>query len=102
MKRCSSKRLRSQTVISLAITKYSLNAHRAAVKALAFCPWHRNLPTSGGETSTCKSNFDTSELVGQSATDSQVCALQWCQQEQTLLSSHGYVRNQLCVWNISN
>lgn len=29
---------------------------------------------------------------------SQVCALQWNRHERELLSSHGFSKNQLCLW----
>ena len=32
------------------------------------------------------------------ATDSQVCALQWNPYDKEILSSHGYINNQLCIW----
>lgn len=28
----------------------------------------------------------------------QVCALQWSRHEREILSSHGYSKNQLCLW----
>ena len=31
-------------------------------------------------------------------TDSQVCALQWNPYEKEILSSHGFINNQLCIW----
>jgi cell division cycle protein 20 (cofactor of APC complex) len=31
-------------------------------------------------------------------TESQVCALQWNPYEKEILSSHGFARNQLCLW----
>lgn len=31
-------------------------------------------------------------------TGSQVCSLQWNRHEREILSSHGYSKNQLCLW----
>jgi len=28
----------------------------------------------------------------------QVCSLQWSRHEREILSSHGYSKNQLCLW----
>lgn len=30
--------------------------------------------------------------------NAQVCALQWNRHEREILSSHGYSKNQLCLW----
>jgi cell division cycle 20, cofactor of APC complex len=32
-------------------TRFALQGHKAAVKALAWCPWQRNLLATGGGTS---------------------------------------------------
>ncbi|XP_051912487.1 uncharacterized protein LOC127594764 [Hippocampus zosterae] len=85
--------------------RHAIHAHRAAVKALAFCPWQRNLLVSGGGSSDMQIKFwntDSGELAGQAETDSQVCSLLWCQHERRLLSSHGYVRNHLSLWDVSH
>ena len=37
--------------IASAKMRYQLNGHKAAVKALAWCPWQRNLLATGGGTS---------------------------------------------------
>ncbi|GJP51760.1 hypothetical protein CLOM_g10903 [Closterium sp. NIES-68] len=80
---------------------HRLDQHQAAVKALAWCPFQANLLASGGgsadrtiklwntQTGACERSVDT---------ESQVCALQWSQHDRELLSSHGYSRNQLCLW----
>ncbi|XP_024530677.1 cell division cycle 20.2, cofactor of APC complex [Selaginella moellendorffii] len=80
---------------------FRFDCHRAAVKALAWCPFQSRLLASGGgtvdrcikfwntQTGTCLSSIDTL---------SQVCALQWSRHQKEILSSHGYGLNQLCVW----
>ena len=55
---------------------YRLDAHQAAVKALAWCPWQRNLLASGGGTAdrTIKFwNSTSGAMVNSVDTKSQVC-----------------------------
>jgi cell division cycle protein 20 (cofactor of APC complex) len=77
------------------------NDHTAAVKALAWCPWERNVVASGGGTvdktlriwnSTNGSNIKCVD------TGSQVCAIQWSDTQKELVSSHGFSDNQLILW----
>ncbi|CAI5513355.1 unnamed protein product [Closterium sp. Naga37s-1] len=81
---------------------HRLDLHQAAVKALAWCPFQANLLASGGGSAdrTIKFwNTQTGSCVRSVDTESQVCALQWSQHDKELLSSHGYSRNQLCLWH---
>lgn len=78
-----------------------LNQHQAAVKALAWCPWERNLLASGGGTADRSIKFwnsSTGALLNSIDTGSQVCSLVWSPTEKELLSSHGFSQNQLCLW----
>jgi cell division cycle protein 20 (cofactor of APC complex) len=80
---------------------HRLDAHQAAVKALAWCPFQSNLLASGGGTADrCIKfwNTNTGAMLNSVDTHSQVCALQWNTHERELLSSHGYSQNQLCLW----
>jgi cell division cycle protein 20 (cofactor of APC complex) len=80
---------------------HRLDAHCAAVKALAWCPFQGNLLASGGGTADrCIKfwNTNTGALLNSIDTHSQVCALQWNSHEREILSSHGYSQNQLCLW----
>jgi cell division cycle protein 20 (cofactor of APC complex) len=76
--------------------------HQAAVKSLvAWSPHERNLLATGGGTAdrTIKFwNSRTGALLNSIDTESQVCALQWNPHEKEILSSHGFARNQLCLW----
>ena len=59
---------------------HRLDAHQAAVKALAWCPWQRNLLASGGGTAdrTIKFwNSTSGAMVNSVDTKSQVCVLTW-------------------------
>jgi len=78
-----------------------LRHHQAAVKALAWCPSHRNLLASGGGTAdrTIKFwNAHTGALLNSVDTGSQVCALLWSRHTKEIVSSHGFSQNQLCLW----
>jgi cell division cycle protein 20 (cofactor of APC complex) len=80
---------------------HRMDAHQAAVKALAWCPFQSNLLASGGGTAdrTIKFwNTHTGAMLNSIDTHSQVCALQWNKHEREILSSHGYSQNQLCLW----
>eukprot|EP00850_Spirogloea_muscicola_P012302 SM000079S22420 [mRNA] locus=s79:111299:113567:+ [translate_table: standard] len=95
---------------------HRLDAHQAAVKALAWCPFQANLLASGGGTADrCIKfwNTHTGALVNSVDTNSQptpawhltvglrraqVCSLLWSQHEREILSSHGFSQNQLCLW----
>jgi cell division cycle protein 20 (cofactor of APC complex) len=81
--------------------RYTLTDHQAAVKALAWSPHERNLlATGGGTADRCIKfwNSQTGAILNSIDTGSQVCALQWNPFEKELLSSHGFARNQLCLW----
>ena len=78
-----------------------LTEHQAAVKALAWCPWQKNVLASGGGTADRSIkvwNAATGALLSNTDTGSQVCSLQFNPQERELLSSHGFSQNQLCLW----
>jgi cell division cycle protein 20 (cofactor of APC complex) len=80
---------------------HRLDDHQAAVKALAWCPFQSNLLASGGGTADrCIKfwNTHTGACVNSIDTESQVCALQWSKHEKEILSSHGFSKNQLCLW----
>ncbi|TYZ61340.1 hypothetical protein PybrP1_010380 [[Pythium] brassicae (nom. inval.)] len=80
---------------------HRLEHHSAAVKAIAWCPWERNLLATGGGTAdrTIKFwNTTNGALLNSVDTGSQVCALLWSTTEKEILSSHGYSQNELCLW----
>lgn len=91
--------------ISTGKPRYQLSGHKAAVKALAWCPWQRNLLATGGGSSdqTMKFwNIETGKLIDTVETDSQVCSLIWNPNEKEILSSHGGGDNQLSLWKYPN
>jgi cell division cycle protein 20 (cofactor of APC complex) len=80
---------------------HRLEYHTAAVKAIAWCPWERNLLATGGGTAdrTIKFwNTANGALLNSVDAGSQVCSLLWSTTEKELLSSHGYSQNELCLW----
>ncbi|KAJ6829672.1 putative cell division cycle 20.2, cofactor of APC complex [Iris pallida] len=75
--------------------------HRAAVKALAWCPFQSNILASGGggaDQSIKFWNTITGSCLKSVHTGSQVCSLLWNKNERELLSSHGFTENQLTLW----
>lgn len=78
-----------------------LMQHKAAVKALAWCPFHRGLLASGGGTAdrTIKFwNTNSGAVLNSVDTGSQVCSLLWSKHQRELCSSHGFSENQLILW----
>ena len=78
-----------------------LKQHKAAVKALDWCPFHRGLLASGGGTAdrTIKFWNSSSGACSNSIdTGSQVCSIVWSKHQRELCSSHGYSENQLILW----
>lgn len=86
--------------------KFSLGGHQAAVKAVAWCPWQRDLlATGGGTADRCLKLWNSSSGVCVESVDtqSQVCAIQWSQHfKGELVSSHGYSQNQLSMWKMNS
>ena len=78
------------------------NYHNAAVKAMAWCPWQRHILATGGGTKdkTIKVfNCDTNKIIKNVDTGSQVCSLLWNKKEREIISSHGFNKNQITIWN---
>lgn len=72
------------------------------LQALAWCPFQSNLLASGGGTADrCIKtwNTHTGALLNSVDTKSQVCSLLWNTRQRELLSSHGFSKNQLTLWN---
>lgn len=81
---------------------HRLTDHTAAVKAIAWCPWQANLLASGGGSADRHLRFwntQNGRCVNSVDTESQVCGIRWSTKYRELVSSHGYAKNQLCVWN---
>ena len=84
---------------------FSLKIHKAAVKALAWCPWKaRTLATGGGTADqTIKIwNTATGALLSDTFCGSAVTGLLWSPssaRQEELLSTHGFADNQLAIWD---
>ena len=81
---------------------HKLSEHKAAVKALAWCPFQANLLASGaGSSDGCIKfwNTNTGACLNSLQTHAQVCGLKWNPGEREILSAHGYSTDrQLCLW----
>ncbi|KAA8911746.1 WD40-repeat-containing domain protein [Sphaerosporella brunnea] len=82
--------------------KFSKTNHKAAVKALAWCPWQNNLLASGGGTFDRQIHFwntTTGARVNSVDAGSQVTSLRWSTHYREIVSCHGAPDNQLTVWS---
>jgi len=80
---------------------YEFTESLSAVKALAFCPWNNNLLAVGGGSGDRKIriyNVGIGSFLNEIDAESQVCSLIWNPFEKELLSSHGFIKNQLSIW----
>jgi cell division cycle protein 20 (cofactor of APC complex) len=81
--------------------KQSIADNTAAIKAVAWCPFHPSLLATGAGTADRRIrlfNANTGNCVMQTDTKSQVCAIQWSITDRELISGHGYSDNQLSLW----
>lgn len=93
---------RFSTNLSHHAPRLVLSGHKAAVKALAWCPFKRGVLATGGGTADRTIKFWNSAsgtLTKSVDTSSQVCSLDWNMHERELISSHGYSDNLLIVWD---
>lgn len=84
--------------------RFTLHQHKAAVKALAWCPLESNLLASGGGTKDKSIKFwdtDTGTELCSLKTSAQICSLIWSKNSKEIVSSHGYEKNELFVWKYS-
>jgi len=95
------QRNRRRSVADSMAPRLVLTQHKAAVKALDWCPFHRGLLASGGGTADRSIKFWNSSsgaMINSVDTGSQVCSLLWSKHNRELCSSHGYSENQLILW----
>eukprot|EP01004_Peranema_trichophorum_P002283 NODE_1353_length_1998_cov_89.296000_g1145_i0.p1 GENE.NODE_1353_length_1998_cov_89.296000_g1145_i0~~NODE_1353_length_1998_cov_89.296000_g1145_i0.p1 ORF type:complete len:436 (-),score=66.09 NODE_1353_length_1998_cov_89.296000_g1145_i0:636-1943(-) len=81
--------------------RFECTAHTAAVKALGWAPFQRNLLASGGGTQDRTIRFWNTingECINSIDAGSQVCSLVWAKHARELVTSHGFTDNQLSVW----
>lgn len=82
--------------------KLTKTNHRAAVKALAWCPWQLNLLATGGGSLDKHIHFwnsTTGARVNSIDAGSQVTSLKWSSTYKEIVSSHGFPDNHLAIWS---
>ncbi|PON20537.1 WD repeat domain-containing protein [Trichoderma gamsii] len=87
---------------SLSVPKFTKANHKAAVKALAWCPWNSNLLATGGGSYDRHIHFwnsTTGARVNSIDTGSQVTSLRWSPHYREIVSSSGFPDNSLSVWS---
>lgn len=90
---------RAQTNSSNAL--YTFTDHQAAVKAIAWCPWRPNCLATGGGTADRMIriwNVQNGQNIYSVDTQSQVSSILWSSEYKELISSHGYMNNELIIW----
>lgn len=83
------------------IPLFTFKESAAGVKALAWCPWEKNVLATGGGTADMHIRFyntHSGTMLNSINTESQVCSLTWGKHEKEILSSHGFSQNQLTLW----
>ncbi|RPA72240.1 WD40 repeat-like protein [Ascobolus immersus RN42] len=87
---------------SLEAPKWTKTNHKAAVKALAWCPWQLNLLATGGGSYDRHIHFWNSTSgarVNSIDAGSQVTSLRWSTTYREIVSCHGFPDNQLAIWS---
>lgn len=87
---------------SLAVPKFTKTNHKAAVKALAWCPWNMNLLATGGGSYDRHIHFwntTSGARVNSIDTGSQVTSLRWSPHYREIVSSSGFPDNSLSIWS---
>ena len=87
---------------SLGAPKFQKTNHRAAVKALSWCPWQLNLLATGGGSYDRHIHFwntTTGARTNSIDTGSQVTSLRWSNHYREIVSSSGFPDNSLSIWS---
>ncbi|KAF2453528.1 WD40-repeat-containing domain protein [Lineolata rhizophorae] len=90
---------------SLTAPKFTKTNHKAAVKAVAWCPWHTNLLATGGGSHDRQIHFwntTTGARTNSIETGSQVTALRWSTAYKEIVSCGGFPDNSLSIWSYPN
>ena len=80
---------------------FSLSYHTAAIKALSWCPFIRNLLATGAGSKDKTIKFfscDSNKMINSYFTGSQVCNILWNKKEKEIISSHGFSKNNIIIW----
>lgn len=87
---------------SLAAPKFTKTNHKAAVKALSWCPWQPNLLATGGGSYDRHIHFwnsTTGARVNSIDTGSQVTSLRWSPHYKEIVSTSGFPDNSISIWS---
>jgi cell division cycle protein 20 (cofactor of APC complex) len=87
---------------SLNAPKFQKTNHKAAVKALAWCPWQSNLLATGGGSHDRMIHFwntTSGARTNSIDTGSQVTSLKWSTSYKELVSCSGFPDNSLSIWS---
>lgn len=87
---------------SLSVPKFTKTNHKAAVKALSWCPWNMNLLATGGGSYDRHIHFwntTSGARVNSIDTGSQVTSLRWSPHHREIVSSSGFPDNSLTIWS---
>lgn len=80
---------------------HAFREHRAAVKAVSWCPWQSNILATGGGTTDGKIriwNVYNGSILQTQDVKSQISCILWSKEHRELISSHGFQMNQLTIW----
>lgn len=80
------------------------NDYNACVKGLDWCPWDSKILATSAGTGDRRIrifNTETLEFVNEINTGSQVSSVLYNSNDKTLVSSHGYIDNNLSIWSSS-
>ncbi|XP_052830609.1 cell division cycle protein 20 homolog isoform X1 [Octopus bimaculoides] len=78
-----------------------LTHHRAAVKALSWCPWQDSILASGGGSKDKTIHIwsiPSGKCVNSKLTHSQITSLIWSNEHHEIVSGHGYSNYSLSFW----
>ncbi|CRG97278.1 cell division cycle protein 20 homolog, putative [Plasmodium gallinaceum] len=81
---------------------FHFTKHKAAVKAISWCPHKNNLLISGGGSADKKIffwNTTNGKCINEIDTNSQVSNILWSTNTQEFISTHSYSLNQIIIWN---
>ena len=87
---------------SLNAPKFSKTNHRAAVKALSWCPWQPNLLATGGGSHDRHIHFwntTSGARTNSIDTGSQVTSLRWSHHYKEIASTSGFPDNSISIWS---
>lgn len=83
----------------------TFDEHKAAVKAMAWSPHKRGVLATGGGTADRRLkiwNVNTSIKMSDIDSGSQICNMVWSKNTNELVTSHGYSKYNLTLWDCNS